>query len=137
MSALEEIDRQVYVVDIPGQAVAATPDEWPALVCPIRGRVTQVDWVPKAAITAAAASFNVTLRNRGQAGAGAVNIALRAYTATNGIAWARETQPLVVLHATLANRVVAAGDLLTVEKTITAGGLAMPAGIVVITIAPN
>lgn len=137
MSALEDLDRQVYSVDIPGQATAGTPDEWAVLVCPTRGRVIGVDWVPKSAITAGAASFNVTLRNRGQAGAGAVNIALRAYTATNGVAWARETQPLVLLNATVANRVVAAGDLLTVEKTINSTGLAMPAGIVVVTIAPN
>jgi hypothetical protein len=137
MSALEGLDRLVFTVDIPGQPTAATPDEWLALVCPVRGRVVQVDWVPEAAITAAAASFNVTVRNRGANGAGATNIALRAYTATNGVAWVAETQPLVVLHATLANRIVAKGDVLTVEKTINAGGLAMPAGIVVITIAPN
>lgn len=135
MASYEEFDRVQFTIDVPGQATAATPDEWLALVAPFRGRVVQVDWVPSAAITAAAASFNVTVRNR-QAGAGAVNIATRAYTATNGVAWTRETQPLVLLSAA-ANLVVAKNDVLTVEKTINAGGLAMPRGIVSIWIAPN
>lgn len=136
MASYEEFDRVQFTVDIPGQATAATPDEWLALVAPVRGRVVQVDWTPAAAITAAAASFNVTVRNRGSNGAGATNIATRAYTATNGVAWTRETQPLVVLAAA-ANLIVAKNDVLTVEKTINAGGLAMPRGIVSIWIAPN
>jgi hypothetical protein len=135
MASYDEFDRLMFTVDVPGQATAGTPGEWLGLVAPFRGRVVQVDWVPSAAITAGAASFNVTVRNR-VAGAGAVNIATRAYTATNGVAWARETQPLVALSAA-ANLVVAKGDALTVEKTINGAGLAMPAGIVSIWIAPN
>ena len=137
MATIDELERVPYAVDIPGQATAATADEWPAVVAPFRGRVVRVDWVPKAAIVAGAASFNVTVRNRGQAGAGAVNVATRAYTVTNGVAFARETQPLVALSGTPANLTVAAGDVLTVEKTINGAGLAMPAGVVVIWIAPN
>jgi hypothetical protein len=135
MASYEEFDKIQFTVDIPGDAVL-TANEWLALISPYRGRVVQVDWTPRAAVTAAAASFNVTLRNRG-AGAGAVNIALRAYTATNGVAWTRETQPLVVLNAVAANLTIAKNDVLTVEKTINGAGLAMPAGIVSIWIAPN
>lgn len=135
MASYEEFDKIQYTVDIPGDAVT-TANEWLALIAPYRGRVVQVDWTPRAAITAAAASFNVTVRNR-QAAAGTLNIALRSYTATNGVAWTRETQPLVVLNATPGNLNVAKNDVLTVEKTINGAGLAMPAGIISIWIAPN
>jgi hypothetical protein len=136
MASYEEFDRFAITVDVPGQATAATPGEWLVAPAPVRGRVVQVDWIPAAAITANGTNFfSLTVRNRA-AGAGTTNVATRSYAATNGVAWTRETQPLVAL-AVAANLVVAKNDVLTVEKLVTAGGLAMPAGIVTVWIAPN
>jgi hypothetical protein len=137
MSTLRELsgDGLPLIAHIPGQATAGTADEFVVGVAPFKGKVVRVDWIPKAAVTANATNFfTLNVRNRGQVdGTGATNVAARSYAATNSVAWVRET---ATLNATAANRNVAAGDVLTVEKVNTASGLAMPQGTVIVWIRP-
>ncbi len=137
MSSLQELTGRGFplVVTVAGQATAGTPDEFTGVVAPFAGRVTRVEWIPKAAVTANGTNFfTLNLRNRGQAGAGTTVAATRAYSATNSVAFAGET---FTLSGTPANLRVVAGDSLTVERTVGGTGLAMPAGTVIIWIAPN
>jgi hypothetical protein len=136
MSDLRELSGNGFPImaAIAGQATAATPDEFAIGVAPFRGKVVRVDWIPAAAITANATNFfTLNVRNRGADGLGATNIAARSYAATNSVAFAREA---ATLNATPANLRVAAGDAITVEKVVAAGGLAMPDGTVVVWIRP-
>lgn len=136
MSSLRELsgDGLPIMARVPGMATAGTAEEWPIGVAPFRGKVVRVDWIPSAAVTADASNyFTLNVRNRGSDGLGATNVAARSYVATNSVAFAREA---VTLNATPANRVVAAGDALTVEKVNTGTGLAMPDGTVVVWVRP-
>lgn len=135
MSALRELSGDGFPImaTIVGQATAGTADEFPVGVAPFKGKVVRVDWIPAAAITADATNFfTLNLRNR-TTGAGNVNVAARSYAATNSVAFTREA---VTLNATAANRLVAAGDALTVEKVNSGTGLAMPDGTVVVWVKP-
>lgn len=137
MSSLQELGGLGFplVVTVAGQATAATPDEFTGVVAPFSGRITRVQWIPKAAVTANATNFfTLNIRNRGQAGVGTTVAATRAYSTTNSVAFAGEQ---FTLSGTPANLKVVAGDSLTVERTVAASGLAMPAGTVIIWIAPN
>ena len=137
MTALTELtgDGLPFAVYVPGQATAGTADEFTGIVAPYAGRITKVQWIPKAAITANATNFfTINIRNRGAGGAGSTVAWTRAYSATNSTAFVGETGTL----GAPATRRVAAGDNLTIERTVSnATGLAMPAGTVVIWIAPN
>ena len=122
--------RGSFFVDIPvaGQATAATPDEFTGFVAPNKMKITGAVWIPKAAITANGTNyFTLTLRNRGAAAAGTANPATRSYAATNSAALVPEN---MTLSSTAADLLLAAGDHVTVEKLVTASGLAMPAGTV-------
>lgn len=140
MASYEEFDRIQLTINVDGQATAGTADEFLGAVAPVRGRVIAVEWVPKAAVTANGSNyFTLNVRNR-TTGAGNVNIAARSYVATNSVAFTKETSGVTAnfaLNVTPANLIVAKGDTLTVEKVNTGTGLAMPAGTVVIWIAPN
>lgn len=121
---------RVFVVAVAGQGTAGTPDEFTGLVAPFNLKITGVKWIPSAAITANGTNyFTLTLRNR-TTGAGAALPAQRSYAATNSTAFVAEA---MTLSSTAADLNVAAGDVLTVEKLVTASGLAMPKGTVQIT----
>lgn len=118
----------VFPISVAGQGTAGTPDEFIAMVAPFDLKITGVKWIPAAAITANATNyFTLTLRNRGAAAAGTALPAQRSYAATNSTALVSEA---MTLSATAADLNVAAGDVLTVEKLVTASGLAMPDGTV-------
>jgi hypothetical protein len=118
----------VFPIAVAGQATAATVDEFTAFVAPFNLTITAVKWVPAAAIVANVTNFfTLTLRNRGAAGAGAALPAQRSYAAVNSSANVSEN---VTLSGTAADLLVAAGDVLTVEKLVTGTGLAMPDGTV-------
>lgn len=120
---------RVLVFAVPGQATAGTVDEFSGVVAPFNLKVTGVKWVPAAAVTANGTNyFTLTLRNR-TTGAGAALLAQRSYIATNSVAFVSES---LTLEAA-ANLLVAAGDVLTVEKLVTGTGLAMPDGVVQVT----
>lgn len=132
MSALQELGTPgfPFVVSIDAQATAGTADEWTAFVAPYAGRITKVDWIPKAAVTANGTNyFTLNVRNRGANGSGTTLAATRAYSATNSTALKGES---FTVSGTRANTVVAAGDTITVERLVTGTGLASPAGTVVI-----
>jgi len=124
---------QTMIVAVPGQATAATPDEFVLGVMPSNAVITAVTYAPKTLLTGAVTNFcSVTCRNRTGAGAGAVNIAQVDYSSGAVTAAAFVANP-ITLNATLANRNVALGDVLTCEKLVTGTGLAMPAGTVTVT----
>ncbi|MEV0993424.1 hypothetical protein [Nonomuraea sp. NPDC050202] len=118
----------VFSIPVAGQATGGTADEFVALVAPFNMTITAVKWVPTAAITANGTNyFTLTLRNRGQAGAGTALAAQRSYASGNSSAFVGEN---MALSATAADLNAAAGDVLTVEKLTTGTGLAMPDGTV-------
>lgn len=120
-----------FLIPVAGQATAGTTDEWAGFIAPFRCVVTAVKWTPNAAVTADGTNFfSVVVKNR-VAGAGTTAIATRAYSATNGVAFTPET---VTLSATAADLNVAAGDLVSVAKTVGGSGLAMPDGVVQVTV---
>lgn len=96
------------------------------------GRVTGVSYTPDAAITGAASpnSRTFTLVNKGQAGSGTTTVATLAMVGgVNGVAY---DEKAITLTATVADRAVAAGDILAwVSTAVTgAGGLVDPGGLV-------
>lgn len=118
---------QIFIIPVAGQATAGTADEFTGFVAPYNLKITGVKWVPKAAITANGTNFfTLTLRNR-TTGAGTAQPATRSYAATNSSALTSEA---MTLSSTASDLNVAAGDHLSVEKLVTASGLAMPAGTV-------
>lgn len=120
-----------FLIPVAGQGTAATDDEWAGFIAPFNCKVTAVKWVPNAAVTADATNyFSVVVKNR-KAGAGTTAIGTRAYSATNGVAFTPET---VTLSATAADANVDAGDLVSVAKTHSGTGLAMPDGLVQVTV---
>lgn len=117
----------VFVIAVAGQGTAGTADEFTGFVAPFNLKITVVKWIPSAAITANGTNyFTLTLRNR-TTGAGTAVPASRSYAATNSVAVVAEA---MTLSSTAADLNVAAGDVLTVEKLVTASGLAMPKGTV-------
>lgn len=119
------------VLPVAGQATAGTVDEFVGAIVPFNAKITAVKWIPKAAITADGTNyFTMNLRNR-VAGAGTALAATRSYAATNSVALTPEA---MTVSGTEANTLVAAGDLLTVEKLVAGTGLAMPPGVVQVTL---
>ncbi len=95
-------------------------------------RVTKVTYVPDAAITGDDTdNFILSVVNKGLAGIGTDVVATLEFdTGTDGVKGDGKDIPLT---ATLADRIVAPGEVLQMEKTETASGLAMPAGLLEIT----
>jgi hypothetical protein len=132
MTTLKEL-RGDLVFTLPVAAIAGgSVGETPGLVLPFNATVTGVKWVPAANITANGTNFfTLILRNRGAAGSGTAQAATRAYSATNGVAHTAEN---MTLSGTAADLQLAAGDVLTVQKTEGGTGLAMPAGVVQVSV---
>ena len=118
-------------VDVPGQATAGTADEFAGVVVPFNCRVVAVAYVPKTAVAGAATNnFTATVRNRGAAGAGTVQPATLNFAA--GVNAAAFVATPLTLSATASDLLLAAGDVLTVEKLVVGTGMAMPGGSVVV-----
>ncbi|AYF32193.1 hypothetical protein CSH63_33095 [Micromonospora tulbaghiae] len=115
-----------YAAPIPPTA-AGTAVEVPIVRLPFAALITEIVWVPGAAMVANGANY-VTLnaRNR-QAGTGTVVMATRAYNAGNGVA---STPEALNLSGNATDLQPAAGDVLTAHFTHTGTGLAVPAGLV-------
>lgn len=111
---------------IAGQATAGTADEFVVAKAARNMKIIAVSFIPKTAVTSNGTNYyTMTLRNRGAADAGTTVIASRALSATD---IAARTADALTMSATAADANVAAGDMLTCEKLITASGLALPAG---------
>jgi hypothetical protein len=109
---------------VPGQSTAGTVDDWVLLVAEAKLTLTAVKITPNAAITANGTNyFDLAVINKGAAAAGSTSMATRSWAATNSVAFVSES---MTLSATAANLNAAAGDVLDLQRTITASGLAMP-----------
>jgi hypothetical protein len=100
---------------------------------PFAGTITSVKYIPVAAITGAATNNRRhAVTNRGSAGLGTNEAAFLAYASgVNAVAFDAKT---ITLHATAANRVVAAGDVLSFDSTAPGTGIADPGGMVIVEI---
>lgn len=109
---------------VPGQATAGTVDDWVLKVCDLKLTLTAVKITPNAAITANGTNyFDLALINKGAAAGGSTSMATRSWVATNSVAFVAES---MTLSGTAANLNAAAGDVLDLQRTVTASGLAMP-----------
>jgi hypothetical protein len=115
----------VFEIAVLGQATAGTADEWSGVKIPYDATVVAAKWIPAAAVTADPTNYcNVNLRNRGAAGAGTTLPATKSYATGSSTAFAADDM-------TLSTDVdLTAGDVLTVSKTNTGTGLALPDGVV-------
>jgi len=96
--------------------------EVPIFVAPDDGIITQVGFIPQAAITGADVDYyTLSVINKGAAGVGTDVIASKAYT--NGVdVIAFDWEDL----GTLANQRLSKGDTVTLAKVETASGMATP-----------
>ncbi|WP_410676660.1 hypothetical protein [Amycolatopsis sp. cmx-4-68] len=117
----------LWTFEIPPTA-AGTALEQPGLILPKNALITSARWVPGAAVTANVTNFaTISLRNRGAAGAGAVQPATpRSYASGNSVANVAES---LALSSTATDLQPAAGDVLTVSIAHSGTGLAIPAGL--------
>lgn len=89
--------------------------------------VTDVALVPQGTLTAAdAANRTFSLTNTGSNGLGTTVIATLQTNLAGGN-WVANDEKAFTLHATVANRNVAAGDVLSCVETVTGAGVAHPA----------
>lgn len=108
-----------------GHATAGTTDQFVIGRVPFRAVVTEVYWVPAAAVTGHTTdNFTATVTNRGAAGAGTTAVAALAFS--NGVTAAAFAAKALTVDTSLDE--VAAGDVLTLDKTVGGSGLAMPDG---------
>lgn len=108
-------------------AAAGTDDEYPGFVAGTNLVIKAVRWIPRTAVTHDGTNFGtLSVRNR-TTGAGTALPASRSYAATDSVAFVAET---CTLSATAADLLVAAGDVLTVQRLHTASGVVIPAGTV-------
>lgn len=112
--------------EIPPQPTAGTDESVVAFRAPFDATVTRVSYTPEAAMTGSATARFLRLRSRGQAGTLGVTIAERELTA--GVNPAAYDEFDITLHATVANRDVAAGDILEWFSDAISTGIADPGG---------
>jgi hypothetical protein len=115
-----EISVPAYGTDVEGTT--------PICVAPFAGVVESVQFVPAAAITGADTNNRKqAVVNKGQSGVGSTEVAALTYASgVNGVAFDAKSIPN---HATAANQVVAAGDVLAWASTAPGSGLADPGGL--------
>jgi len=108
-------------------AGATSDDEFPIFVCEHNYKVTGVNWIPNASITANGTNYTtMTVYDRGAADAGTTVVASRSYAATS--ATGLEVDTTFALSATAANLLLSTGDVITVARAHTASGLTLPGG---------
>jgi hypothetical protein len=109
---------------------AASTGNLPAWRAPYDCEVTAATLVPSAAITADGTNNAVYTLTRHTAGASAATVATRSWAATNSVAVTAEA---MTLSGTAANLLLAAGDTLTIVKTVNGTGLVIPNCLLVVT----
>jgi len=114
---------------VPVQATLGTDDDWPVWQAPLKCKVTAVNFVPSAAITANATHSSIYTLTRYTAGATATSVATRSWAATDSVA---ETPEAMTLSGTAANLLMAVDDTLAVVKTHGGNGLVIPDGLLVV-----
>lgn len=125
--------QKVIEADVPAVSTAGNSDDTVIGQAPFAGTVTDVEYVPEAAITGAATNNRtVSLVNKGQDGSGSTVIA--TLTFGSGTNAAANDDATVTLSGTAANRVVAAGDTLQWRSVANGTGIADPGGLARITL---
>ena len=99
----------------------------PIVICPCAGRVTEVSFVARAAITGAD-----TNTRQLQVLNGATVVATKQFD--SGVDAAANAETTITLSGTAANLIVAAGDILQWDSNAIGAGLADPGGLVQVTI---
>lgn len=106
---------------------AGTDDEFVVGTIATNAVITAAKWIPFAAVTADGTNYStLSVRNRVAAGGTALP-ATRSYVAINSVAFTAEA---MTLDGTAANLLVAAGDVITVQRKHTGTGVIIPAGVV-------
>lgn len=96
---------------------------------PFDATITAVTYTPDVTITGANTnSRTVSLINKGQAGSGSTVVATLAFV--SGVNASAGTPKTIVLSATPANLLVAAGDVLEFDSTHVGSGIVDPGGLV-------
>ncbi len=125
---LKEIRGDIkYQVFLESTGNAASTGNLPAFRAPHKCTVTAATLVPSAAITADGTNYAVYTLTRHTAGASAATTATRSWIATNSVALTEESMTLG------AGVALAAGDTLTIIKTVAGTGLLIPACLLVVT----
>jgi hypothetical protein len=120
------LTQQVFLESV---GAAGTTGNLPAFRAPGKIEVVSAALVPAAAITANGTNFSVYTLTRHTAGAGAATVATRTWAATDSAALTPEE---MALSGTAANLVLAAGDTLSIVKTVGGTGLVIPATLLVL-----
>lgn len=129
---LNEISGDIPVVLSVAGTAAGTDVERPSLVLPWDAMVQSVAWVPGTDVTADDTNYaTITLYNRGDDGTGTTAIASRVYSATDSSKDVAEDMTLATDDDDLA---LTAGDVLSVAIAKAGTGLAIPAGVVQVTL---
>jgi hypothetical protein len=117
---------QLAKADHIAQATAATDESFEVGENQFDSTVTEVSIIPNAALTADATNNRTfTLQNRAQDGTGTVTVATLVTDVAGGN-WAAHDEKLMTLTATVANRNLNAGDVLTMTETHGGTGVAHP-----------
>jgi len=110
----------------PGHATAGTEIEQILFRAPFACTVTAVEFTPNTTQAGANTNyFTLTIYNR-TTGAGSTSVASLDFT--SGTDLTTLTPKTITVSGTAANLNLAAGDVVTAKKVVTASGLACPAG---------
>lgn len=116
------------VTKTPSLGATTTGDETIA-EAPFAATVTGISVIPEAGVTGADTNTRtLTIVNKGQAGSGTTVIGTLAFT--NGVTATAFDEKAYTLTTTVANRNVAAGDVLVAVSTHAGTGIADPGGLV-------
>jgi hypothetical protein len=114
-----------------GHATAGSAIEQAIFRAPFASKITAVEFIADTTITGQATNFfTLNVRNR-RTGAATVVPATLAFSGAGVVATAM-TPLTIPLSATALDLVLAAGDVISVEKAVTLTGLAMAPGLVVV-----
>ncbi len=126
---------EVFELVVPAVATGSTTIV-PFCVVPFAGTVTKVTYTPAFPITGAATNNRIErLVNAGQDGMGSAIIATKTYAA--GVNATVLDEDNIPLSGTVANRDVAANDVLYWNPATNGTGLADPGGLVHVEITPS
>lgn len=114
-----------FEVTVPAPAAAGTVQDQVICEAPFAGKVTDVSVISEGAVVANGTNYR-TLRvvNKGQAGAGSTVVASLALDTPTTDDLAAKDEKAIPLSVTAADLVVAAGDVLIWDETVTGTGLA-------------
>lgn len=113
---------------IPASTAANAAQDLAIGEAPFAGTVTAVTFTPEANITGQATNFRTfRVLNKGADGNGSTVVASQAFD-SGGVAEEDFDEMAIPLSGTPANLVVAAGDILAWDETVTGTGLSSPGG---------